>query len=95
MSVHLSICSLEEFKNAKVYTMDEVCHIMAGVQCQVVKHASTVFGVSGFNADEEMPRVKEEMLLTMYKEHIAKEVQKAAEIRPVVVTADGEEASCI
>lgn len=87
MSVNLTVCSMEEFKNAKVYTMDEVCQIIASVQCQMLKHAAFVCGKNGFNMDEEIPRVKEDILSNMYKEHLEKEVHKIAEkhgIAPVV-----------
>ena len=81
LNIEITIPTIEEFESVKAVTMGELCEIIACVQCQMLSQVKFSLGASSpfyGNKEDEVARIKKELLSSFYKEHIAQEAEKAA-----------------
>lgn len=80
MSLKMTVPTLEEFRSAKVYTMEEICKIIVSVQYQ---EKMGIDGITSEIIQEKINKTKEKLLLMLYGEHLVKEAEKAMNPMPV------------
>ncbi len=85
MNVNITISTMEAFKKEKVYTMEEICEIFARLEIQILHLLVGKNSTVKLNEKKLTKRLKDELLLDMYKQHITKEAMKAI---PAVITTN-------